>query len=201
MSHVSVLRWEVLRQLLGVVAGWLPQVLLVLFSYYLLGIVYRLVLNRSLAKFLESAVGGLSSSMRDCLGSDLPSSFVSKDRGILFRVLKVAVLLLVGYYLGYYLNAMYISGDITLITSVSRISTFYSLAMWIFELFIFVLSLVLILGTSLRLMVVDSETYLSSRSYRVTTVLLALFRYIAYGLVIVIPLASIIVSYLGLANS
>lgn len=200
MSHVSVLRWEILRQLLGVVAGWLPQILIVVFSYYLLGIVYRLVLNRSLAKFVEVALGGLRSSLRDSLGSDLPNSVVSKDRGILYRVLKTAGLLLVGYYLGYYLNAMYISGDITLITSVSRISTFYSLAMWIFELFIFVMSLVLILGTSLRLMVVDSETYLGSRSYKVTTALLALFRYIAYGLVIVLPLASIIVSYLGLAN-
>lgn len=190
MENMSnMLRWEVLRQLVSVAVGWIPTILLIVGIYYVIQYLFDLTVEKRVSKVYEG--------VRDALGIKEKSDY---GRGYHWlRSLCFAVIFMsIGSYLGYYLNAMYVSGEISLIITVGRVTSFYRLFLWLVEGSLFALSAGILLSTVTRIRSISTGEYVKSSAYRFSNGMLKGIRFVGILLAIVVPVASVVFTYIGL---
>lgn len=126
-QHVSSIRAEVLRQLIGVSGGWFARILLVSILFWLVFFVYESLVDGTLSSRLALLKQGLLQE-----GKEFKIKTISTAPFLYF--LGAMMLLTTGYTLGYNISSNYISGEITLITTVARITNFYVLTVTVIEM-------------------------------------------------------------------
>lgn len=188
-QHVSSIRAEVLRQLVGVSGGWFLRFLLVAVLFWLVFYIYDTLVDGTLSErigFMKRALFSNSSSFTSKIGSIRPFVY--------FVALLMAVTL--GYTLGYNISSNYISGEITLITTVARITNFYSLTVVVIEMILLACSSLILLSTASSIRKNDREVYVGSTLSKLNLGLLKLIRLIGILMVLVLGVASMIFCYL-----
>lgn len=195
-QQLSIIRGEVLRQLIGTAFSWVLPVLTVVIGYLLVRLVFDWTVDGTLGRRLRQ-LGRVF--------SEDPAGLVKvvdydKERAVGFARLGFFAffLLVLGYYLGYYINASYVSGEITLITTVGRITNFYKLVATVVECLFFLLSFIVLMTTARRVSLVGTEKYSQSKAYKVSRGLLALFKWLGILSVLVLAIASIVVCYISI---
>ena len=126
-QHVSSIRAEVLRQLIGVSGGWFVRILLVSAMYWFAFLLYESLVDGSLSARLSLVKQALFSGAKEFKVK------TSSTSPFLYFLVGM-ILLTAGYTLGYNISANYISGEITLITTVARITNFYTLTVSVIEM-------------------------------------------------------------------
>ena len=188
-QHVSSIRAEVLRQLVGVSGGWFLRFLLVAVLFWLVLYIYDTLVDGTLSErigFMKRALFSNSSSFTFKIGSIRPFVY--------FVALLMAVTL--GYTLGYNISSNYISGEITLITTVARITNFYSLTVVVIEMILLACSSLILLSTASSIRKNGREVYVGSTLSKLNLGLLKLIRLIGILMVLVLGVASMIFCYL-----
>ena len=188
-QHVSSIRAEVLRQLVGVSGGWFLHFLLVAVLFWLVFYIYDTLVDGTLSErigFMKRALFSNSSSFTSKIGSIRPFVY--------FVALLMAVTL--GYTLGYNISSNYISGEITLITTVARITNFYSLTVVVIEMILLACSSLILLSTASSIRKNGREVYVGSTLSKLNLGLLKLIRLIGILMVLVLGVASMIFCYL-----
>ncbi len=188
-QHVSSIRAEVLRQLVGVSGGWFLRFLLVAVLFWLVFYIYDTLVDGTLSErigFMKRALVSNSSSFTSKIGSIRPFVY--------FVALLMAVTL--GYTLGYNISSNYISGEITLITTVARITNFYSLTVVVIEMILLACSSLILLSTASSIRKNGREVYVGSTLSKLNLGLLKLIRLIGILMVLVLGVASMIFCYL-----
>ena len=188
-QHVSSIRAEVLRQLVGVSGGWFLRFLLVAVLFWLVFYIYDTLVDGTLSErigFMKRALFSNSSSFTSKIGSIRPFVY--------FVALLMAVTL--GYTLGYNISSNYISGEITLITTVARITNFYSLTVVVIEMILLACSSLILLSTASSNRKNGREVYVGSTLSKLNLGLLKLIRLIGILMVLVLGVASMIFCYL-----
>ena len=188
-QHVSSIRAEVLRQLVGVSGGWFLRFLLVAVLFWLEFYIYDTLVDGTLSErigFMKRALFSNSSSFTSKIGSIRPFVY--------FVALLMAVTL--GYTLGYNISSNYISGEITLITTVTRITNFYSLTVVVIEMILLACSSLILLSTASSIRKNGREVYVGSTLSKLNLGLLKLIRLIGILMVLVLGVASMIFCYL-----
>lgn len=188
-QHVSSIRAEVLRQLVGVSGGWFLRFLLVAVLFWLVFYIYDTLVDGTLSErigFMKRALFSNSSSFTSEIGSIRPFVY--------FVALLMAVTL--GYTLGYNISSNYISGEITLITTVARITNFYSLTVVVIEMILLACSSLILLSTASSIRKNGREVYVGSTLSKLNLGLLKLIRLIGILMVLVLGVASMIFCYL-----
>ena len=188
-QHVSSIRAEVLRQLVGVSGGWFLRFLLVAVLFWLVFYIYDTLVDGTLSErigFMKRALFSNSSSFTSKIGSIRPFVY--------FVALLMAVTL--GYTLGDNISSNYISGEITLITTVARITNFYSLTVVVIEMILLACSSLILLSTASSIRKNGREVYVGSTLSKLNLGLLKLIRLIGILMVLVLGVASMIFCYL-----
>ena len=188
-QHVSSIRAEVLRQLVGVSGGWFLRFLLVAVLFWLVFYVYDTLVDGTLSErigFMKRALFSNSANFTTKIGSIKPFVY--------FVALLMSVT--VGYTLGYNISSNYISGEITLITTVARITNFYSLTVVVIEMILLACSSLILLSTASSIRKNGREVYVGSTLSKLNLGLLKLIRLIGILMVLVLGVASMIFCYL-----
>ena len=191
----SLMRAEVLRQLVGATSSWVLTTLMFVFIYLSLRKVSSLVEEGKLLTTLKSL-----QDIAFVKGNDKEN----KEENRYLRVSRVLqllagaiLLLLIGYHLGYSVNSAYISGDISLIVTVDRITNFYKLTLVSMEwTIIFVYSLTLMMMHRLYIPQVGKD----NKKYKLLRLLQKSLSFLGILLAFVIPFVSIILCYISLVR-
>ena len=188
-QHVSSIRGEVFRQLIGVSGGWFARIVLVSVMFWLVFFVYESLVDGTLSERLALFKQGLFNQRKD-----FKLRTISNAPFLYF--LGAMVLLTVGYTLGYTISSNYISGEITLITTVARITNFYVLTVMVIEMLLMACSSLVLLSAISSIRKNGREVYQTSLLGKLNINLLKLFR--AFGILAVISLgvASMVFCYL-----
>lgn len=188
-QHVSSIRAEVLRQLIGVSGGWFVRIVLVSVMFWLAFYVY------------ESLVDGSFSSRL----SLLKQAFFKGTKEFKVKTISTApflyflvgmILLTAGYTLGYNISNNYISGEITLITTVSRITNFYALTVSVIEMILMACTALVFLSATSSIRKNGREVYQTSALAKLNINLLRLFRLFGIMTVVALGIASMVFCYL-----
>lgn len=196
----DLLRAEVLRQLVGLVGHNTLVLVLVVGLFWVLRFVGDLVVNQQAYTFIET----LRKAKDIPVESDIQGSGVgSKVKGYkVHNTLKWTVILLlvliVGYYWGYQFNAGYISGDISLIVTVSRIANFYDLFMAVFVALFAWLYVFSIYLSSRNVSLEGTKTYKESLRYKRLRKFQKVCAFLGIFFAVVIQLASLILCYVNI---
>lgn len=188
-QHVSSIRAEVLRQLIGVSGGWFVRIVLVSVMFWLAFYVY------------ESLVDGSFSSRL----SLLKQAFFKGTKEFKVKTISTApflyslvgmILLTAGYTLGYNITTNYISGEITLITTVARITNFYALTVSVIEMILMSCTALVFLSAASSIRKNGREVYQTSALAKLNINLLRLFRLFGIMAVVALGIASMVFCYL-----
>lgn len=187
-QHVSSIRGEVFRQLIGVSGGWFARIVLVSVMFWLVFFVYESLVDGTLSGRLALFKQGLFNQRKE-----FKLKTISNAPFLYF--LGAMVLLTAGYTLGYTISSNYISGEITLITTVARITNFYVLTVMVIEMLLMACSSLVLLSTISSIRKNGREVYQTSILGKLNINLLKLFR--AFGILAVISLgvASMVFCY------
>lgn len=188
-QHVSSIRAEVLRQLVGVSGGWFARIVLVSVMFWFLLFVYESLVDGSLSERFASLKHGLfhkTSEFKLKTSSSAPFLYF----------LGAMVLLTLGYTLGYSISSNYISGEITLITTVARITNFYVLTVTVIEMLLMACSSLVLLSAVSSIRRNGREAYQISTLAKLNLNLLKFFRLFGILAVISLGIASMVFCYL-----
>ena len=185
-QHVSSIRGEVFRQLIGVSGGWLVRIFLVSVMFWLAFYVYE--------SLVDGTLSGRLSLMKQALFKGTKEFKVKTISTAPFLYFLVGMILLTaGYTLGYNISNNYISGEITLITTVSRITNFYALTVSVIEM---ILMALVFLSAASSIRKNGREVYQTSALAKMNINLLRLFRLFGIMAVIALGIASMLFCYL-----
>lgn len=188
-QHVSSIRAEVLRQLVGVSGGWFARIVLVSVMFWFLLFVYESLVDGSLSERFALLKYGLfhkTSEFKLKTSSSAPFLYF----------LGAMVLLTLGYTLGYSISSNYISGEITLITTVARITNFYVLTVTVIEMLLMACSSLVLLSVVSSIRRNGREAYQISTLAKLNLGLLKFFRLFGILAVISLGIASMVFCYL-----
>lgn len=188
-QHVSSIRAEVLRQLAGVSGGWFTRIVLVAIMYWLVFFVYESLVDGTLSSRL--------SLFKQCLmqeGKEFKVKTISNAPFLYF--LGGLMLLTAGYTLGYNISSNYISGEITLITTVARITNFYVLTVNVIEMVLMACVSLILLSAASSIRKNSREVYQTSTLGKLNLSLLKLIRLLGIMAVISLGIASMVFCYL-----
>lgn len=188
-QHVSSIRAEVLRQLVGVSGGWFARIVLVSVMFWFLLFVYESLVDGSLSERFALLKHGLfhkTSEFKLKTSSSAPFLYF----------LGAMVLLTLGYTLGYSISSNYISGEITLITTVARITNFYVLTVTVIEMLLMACSSLVLLSAVSSIRRNGREAYQISTLAKLNLGLLKFFRLFGILAVISLGIASMVFCYL-----
>lgn len=188
-QHVSSIRAEVLRQLIGVSGGWFVRILLVSAMYWFAFLLYESLVDGSLSARLSLVKQALFSGAKE-----LKVKTSSTSPFLYFLV--GMILLTAGYTLGYNISANYISGEITLITTVARITNFYTLTVSVIEMILMACVSLIFLSAASSIRKNGREVYQTSTLGRLNLSLLKLLRLLGIMAVISLGVASMVFCYL-----
>lgn len=188
-QHVSSIRAEVLRQLAGVSGGWFTRIVLVAIMYWLVFFVYESLVDGTLSSRLSLFKQGL---MQE--GKEFKVKTISNAPFLYF--LGGLMLLTAGYTLGYNISSNYISGEITLITTVARITNFYVLTVNVIEMVLMACVSLILLSAASSIRKNGREVYQTSKLSKLNLSLLKLIRLFGILVVIVLGIASMVFCYL-----
>lgn len=188
-QHVSSIRAEVLRQLAGVSGGWFTRIVLVAIMYWLVFFVYESLVDGTLSSRLSLFKQGL---MQE--GKEFKVKTISNAPFLYF--LGGLMFLTAGYTLGYNISSNYISGEITLITTVARITNFYVLTVNVIEMVLMACVSLILLSAASSIRKNGREVYQTSKLSKLNLSLLKLIRLIGIMVVIVLGIASMVFCYL-----
>ena len=188
-QHVSSIRGEVFRQLIGVSGGWLVRIFLVSVMFWLAFYVYE--------SLVDGTLSGRLSLMKQALFKGTKEFKVKTISTAPFLYFLVGMILLTaGYTLGYNISNNYISGEITLITTVSRITNFYALTVSVIEMILMVCTALVFLSAASSIRKNGREVYQTSALAKMNINLLRLFRLFGIMAVIALGIASMVFCYL-----
>lgn len=188
-QHVSSIRAEVLRQLVGVSGGWFARIVLVSVMFWFLLFVYESLVDGSLSERFALLKHGLfhkTSEFKLKTSSSAPFLYF----------LGAMVLLTLGYTLGYSISSNYISGEITLITTVARITNFYVLTVTVIEMLLMACTALVFLSAASSIRRNGREAYQVSTLAKLNLNLLKFFRLFGILAVISLGIASMVFCYL-----
>lgn len=188
-QHVSSIRAEVLRQLAGVSGGWFVRILLVSIMYWLVFLVYESLVDGTLSSRLALFKQGLLQE-----GKEFKIKTISNAPFLYF--LGGLMLLTAGYTLGYNISSNYISGEITLITTVARITNFYVLTVMVIEMVLMACVSLILLSAASSIRKNGREVYQTSKLSSLNLGLLKLVRLLGIMVVIALGIASMVFCYL-----
>lgn len=188
-QHVSSIRAEVLRQLAGVSGGWFTRIVLVAIIYWLVFFVYESLVDGTLSSRLSLFKQGL---MQE--GKEFKVKTISNAPFLYF--LGGLMLLTAGYTLGYNISSNYISGEITLITTVARITNFYVLTVNVIEMVLMACVSLILLSAASSIRKNGREVYQTSKLSKLNLSLLKLIRLFGILVVIALGIASMVFCYL-----
>jgi hypothetical protein len=188
-QHVSSIRAEVLRQLAGVSGGWFTRIVLVAIMYWLVFFVYESLVDGTLSSRLSLFKQGL---MQE--GKEFKVKTISNAPFLYF--LGGLMLLTAGYTLGYNISSNYISGEITLITTVARITNFYVLTVNVIEMVLMACVSLILLSAASSIRKNGREVYQTSKLSKLNLSLLKLIRLFGILVVIALGIASMVFCYL-----
>lgn len=190
----SLLRAEVLRQLVGASSSWAVWCLGILVVFKALDWLNALVKEgKTLTTFAEISSAIRQNKTDKETGKENRYFAVSQH---LRSLLVVFLALFAGYHVGYSINSAYISGDISLIVTVDRIVNFYKLILFIFEWVLVFCYLITIYSVHRLQVYANGET----ARYRLITKFQALLRFVGLLLAFVIPLVAIVLCYVNLVR-
>lgn len=188
-QHVSSIRAEVLRQLIGVSGGWFVRIVLVSVMFWLAFYVYESLVDGTLSSRL--------SLMKQALFKGTKEFKVKTISTAPFLYFLVGMILLTaGYTLGYNISNNYISGEITLITTVSRITNFYALTVSVIEMILMACTALVFLSATSSIRKNGREVYQTSALAKLNINLLRLFRLFGIMAVVALGIASMVFCYL-----
>ena len=188
-QHVSSIRAEVLRQLIGVSGGWFVRILLVSAMYWLAFLLYDSLVDGTLSDRLSLVKQALFNGVKE-----FKVKIISTAPFLYFLV--GMILLTAGYTLGYNISANYISGEITLITTVARITNFYTLTVSVIEMILMACVSLIFLSAASSIRKNGREVYQTSTLGRLNLSLLKLLRLLGIMAVISLGIASMVFCYL-----
>lgn len=188
-QHVSSIRGEVFRQLIGVSGGWLTRIVLVSIMFWLVFFIYESLVDGTLSGRLALFKQGLFNQNKE-----FKLKTISNAPFLYF--LGAMILLTVGYTLGYTISSNYISGEITLITTVARITNFYVLTVMVIEMLLLACSSLVFLSAISSIRKNGREIYQTSILGKLNLNLLKLFRAFGISAVISLGVASMVFCYL-----
>lgn len=188
-QHVSSIRAEVLRQLIGVSGGWFVRILLVSIMFWLVFFVYESLVDGTLSSRLALLKKGLLQE-----GKEFKIKTISTAPFLYF--LGAMMLLTAGYTLGYNISSNYISGEITLITTVARITNFYVLTVTVIEMILMACVSLIFLSAVSSIRRNGREAYQISTLAKLNLGLLKFFRLFGILAVISLGIASMVFCYL-----
>lgn len=188
-QHVSSIRAEVLRQLIGVSGGWFVRILLVSAMYWFAFLLYESLVDGSLSARLSLVKQALFSGAKEFKVK------TSSTSPFLYFLVGM-ILLTAGYTLGYNISANYISGEITLITTVARITNFYTLTVSVIEMILMACVSLIFLSATSSIRKNGREVYQTSTLGRLNLSLLKLLRLLGIMAVISLGVASMVFCYL-----
>lgn len=188
-QHVSSIRAEVLRQLIGVSGGWFVRILLVSAMYWFAFLLYESLVDGSLSARLSFVKQALFSGAKEFKVK------TSSTSPFLYFLVGM-ILLTAGYTLGYNISANYISGEITLITTVARITNFYTLTVSVIEMILMACVSLIFLSAASSIRKNGREVYQTSTLGRLNLSLLKLLRLLGIVAVISLGVASMVFCYL-----
>lgn len=188
-QHASSIRAEVLRQLIGVSGGWFVRIVLVLVMYWLAFLVYE--------SLVDGTLSGRFSLFKQALFNGVKEFKVKTVSTAPFLYFLVGMMLLTaGYTLGYNISANYISGEITLITTVARITNFYVLTVSVIEMILMACVSLIFLSTVSSIRKNGREVYQTSTLGKLNLSLLKLIRLFGILAVISLGIASMVFCYM-----
>ena len=116
------------------------------------------------------------------------------------RWAKTAIVFFAGYLLSYNINVAYVTGDISLIVTTSRITYWFMLVYWLLQATIFFAYLLLL--TAIAKLKVNHPNGLTDdiKGFKLVKRCSALLKTLSYLLMVVVPLVSILLVYLNLAK-
>ena len=188
-QHASSIRAEVLRQLIGVSGGWFVRIVLVLVMYWLAFLVYE--------SLVDGTISGRLSLFKQALFKGAKEFKVKTVSTAPFLYFLVGMMLLTaGYTLGYNISANYISGEITLITTVARITNFYVLTVSVIEMILMACVSLIFLSAVSSIRKNGREVYQTSTLGKLNLSLLKLIRLFGILAVISLGIASMVFCYM-----
>ena len=188
-QHVSSIRAEVLRQLVGVSGGWFVRVILVIAMYWLAFLVYESLVDGSLS-------GRLALFKQSLFNQSKEFKLKTISNAPFLYFLGAMILVTAGYTLGYNISSNYISGEITLITTVARITNFYALTVTVIEMVLMVCVALIFLSAASSIRKNGREVYQTSKLSKLNLSLLKLIRLLGIMVVIALGIASMVFCYL-----
>lgn len=188
-QHVSSIRAEVLRQLIGVSGGWFVRIILVSLMFWFAFYVYE--------SLVDGTLSGRLSLMEKALFNGAKEFKVKTISTAPFLYFLVGMMLLTaGYTLGYNISTNYISGEITLITTVARITNFYALTVSVIEMILMACTALVFLSAASSIRRNGREAYQISTLAKLNLGILKFFRLFGILAVISLGIASMVFCYL-----
>lgn len=190
----NFLRGEVLRQLIGSLTQWMFVVLVTFVILISLRYIATLIAE---GKFQSTSRAFLDLFSVGLLDSD---EGTKKTYFITRRWAKTAIAFFAGYLLSYNINVAYVTGDISLIVTTSRITYWFMLVYWLLQATIFFAYLLLL--TAIAKLKVNNPNGLTDdvKGFKLVKRCSALLKTLSYLFMIVVPLVSILLVYLNLAK-
>lgn len=190
----NFLRGEVLRQLIGSLAQWMFVVLVTFVILTSLRYIATLIAE---GKFQSTSRAFLDLFSVGLIDNDEDTK---KTYVITRSWAKTAIVFFAGYLLSYNINVAYVTGDISLIVTTSRITYWFMLVYWLLQATIFFAYLLLL--TAIAKLKVNNPNGLTDdvKGFKLVKRCSALLKTLSYLLMVVVPLVSILLVYLNLAK-
>ena len=190
----NFLRGEVLRQLIGSLTQWMFVVLVTFVILTSLKYIATLIAE---GKFQSTSRAFLDLFSVGLLDNDEDTK---KTYFITRRWAKTVIVFFAGYLLSYNINVAYVTGDISLIVTTSRITYWFMLVYWLLQATIFFAYLLLL--TAIAKLKVNHPNGLTDdvKGFKLVKRCSALLKTLSYLLMVVVPIVSILLVYLNLAK-
>lgn len=190
----NFLRGEVLRQLIGSLTQWMFVVLVTFVILTSLRYIATLIAEGKFQSTSRAFLDLFSVGLIDNDGDTKKTYFITRSWA------KTAIVFFAGYLLSYNINVAYVTGDISLIVTTSRITYWFMLVYWLLQATIFFAYLLLL--TAIAKLKVNHPNGLTDdvKGFKLVKRCSALLKTLSYLLMVVVPLVSILLVYLNLAK-
>lgn len=190
----NFLRGEVLRQLIGSLTQWMFVVLVTFVILTSLRYIATLIADGKFQSTSRAFLDLFSVGLLDNDEDTKKTYFITRGWA------KLTIVFFAGYLLSYNINVAYVTGDISLIVTTSRITYWFMLVYWLLQATIFFAYLLLL--TSIAKLRVNHPNGLTDdvKGFKLVKRCSALLKTLSYLLMVVVPLVSIVLVYLNLAK-
>lgn len=190
----NFLRGEVLRQLIGSLTQWMFVVLVTFVILTSLRYIATLIAEGKFQSTSRAFLDLFSVGLLDNDEDTKKTYFITRSWA------KTAIVFFAGYLLSYNINVAYVTGDISLIVTTSRITYWFMLVYWLLQATIFFAYLLLL--TAIAKLKVNHPNGLTDdvKGFKLVKRCSALLKTLSYLLMVVVPLVSILLVYLNLAK-